>query len=251
MKPAYDAGVVKRWLTLVAGFALGCGHTPGDAPIDARPDAPIDAPGVPDLQPIAARMTTYSVAVENIKDDPTDPTDPDGYCQVVEGCVAAAGARTLLRFPTVTGNIGTADLVMPPLPAPGVSDAVYDWSPCHGKHHVHDFALFELVQGTDTIKTVKAARKQAFCLEDSASLASGGQGGKFTCTTRQGISVGWTDVYVQTLACEYIDVTDVTPGDYTLRITINPDHNLPDRDLTNNVFTMPVTLPAQPPPATP
>lgn len=240
MKPAYDAGVSKRLLWL-AGLLAGCGHS-GEAPIDSPP--PIDAAPVPELAPIAASMSSWRVTTENITVD--DLGNPD--CQVVEGCVGAAGARVLLRFPTVTGNLGNADLVMPPLPAPGVSDDVYLWSTCHGHHHVRDFASFELFDGNDLRAT---ARKQAFCLEDSKAVANGGSGGKFTCTGEQGISVGWTDIYVDSLPCEYIDVTDVAPGDYTLKVTINPDGNLPDSDPTNNVFTMPVNVPETPPPPAP
>lgn len=243
MKPAYDGTVSKRgWL--LAGLLLGCGHSPDARPIDGppppldvMPPPPVDAPGVPELAPIAARMSSWTVSTENIAADD---------CQVVEGCVDQSGARELLRFPTVTGNFGKGDLVMPPLPPVGQSNSVYEWSPCHGHHHVRDFAQFELVQGANT---VKVARKQAFCLEDSQPIANGGQGGKFTCTGQQGISVGWTDVYVESLACEYIDVTSVAPGDYTLRVTIDPDGNLPDSDMTDNVFTTPVTLPAPAPPA--
>jgi hypothetical protein len=233
VKPAYDGEVTTQrwWLAGLAAALVGCGHA-DERPIDAAIDAP---PRVVDLAPIAARMSAYTLSTETI-----ESTD----CQVVEGCVGGSGARTLLRFPTVTGNVGTTDLVMPPLPPVGQSDTVYEWSPCHGHHHVRDFASFELLGPTGVLAV---ARKQAFCLEDSASIANGGQGGKFTCTGQQGISVGWTDIYVESLACEYIDVTDQAPGDYTLRVTINPDGNLPDADPTNNVFTMPVTLPAPAP----
>jgi len=190
---------------------------------------------VPDLQLEASKMNTARVSSENI---------PAKDCQVVEGCVAQAGQRTLLRFPTYAANLGTGDLVMPPVPADGVSDATYEWSPCHMHHHVRGFANFELVDPVTGV--VATARKQAFCLEDSQPVTIGGEGGKFTCGS-QGISVGWVDVYADTLACEYIDVTDQPPGKYTLRVTLNPDHILPDSNPDNNVFTMPVMLPAPAP----
>src|SRR5215813_4558178 len=37
---------------------------------------------------------------------------PDGDCAIVEGCVGGPGRRVLLRFDTVTPNVGNADMVL-------------------------------------------------------------------------------------------------------------------------------------------
>ena len=69
---------------------------------------------------------------------------------------------------------------------------------------------------------------------------------KYTCSN-QGISVGWSDVYDASLDCQWIDVTGVAPGQYLLRVTINggPNgaHVFAESDYTDNVATVPVTIP--------
>lgn len=226
---------------------LGCGHAPaaerdaapprdagGDAGGDAAPgDAggPDGVPGLPDLQFEAAQMT-HAWSVTN------DLFLSDTDCAVVEGCVAQAGRRTLLRFDTVTSNTGTGDLVMGPPPPAGVSDDVFEWSPCHMHHHVRNYAIYELV---DAAGNVTAARKQSFCLEDSENVTIGAPAHGYSCVN-QGISRGWADVYSRGLPCQWIDVTDLAHGSYTLRITVNPLHVIQEADTTNNVFTTTVAF---------
>ena len=45
-----------------------------------------------------------------------------------------------------------------------------------------------------------------------------------------------------TAASYELDVTDVVPGTYTLRITVNPEGVIDESDTTNNVFTKQVSL---------
>ena len=52
----------------------------------------------------------------------------------------------------------------------------------------------------------------------------------FGSCTFQGISVGWGDDYYQGLDCQWIDVTDVNPGNYNLKIIGNPDKFLCEGD---------------------
>jgi Lysyl oxidase len=195
-------------------------------------DAPLfDAsPGIPDLQLVADRMGG-SVVV-------TSDEFRDNYCEVIEGCVGAAGRRTLLRFDTVTANRGSGDLVVGVPPPPGESNPTFQWSPCHMHHHVVNYASYELANSTGTVIT---ARKQAFCLEDIENVQPGTPSTGYSCLN-QGISRGWADTYGRFLACQWIDVTGVPSGAYTLRVVVNPLHTLPESDYTNNVFTIGVQL---------
>lgn len=220
-----------------AGPLAGCGGPSAGAGrdaeiVDATPDAPapIDVPaGTPDLQ-FVARAMVNTVAVDQ------GVVFRDADCEVVEGCVGAAGSRTLLRFATVSANLGSADLFVGVPPPAGESNARFVWSPCHKHHHVRDYASYELVDATGVVAT---ARKQAFCLEDDLPVQPGVQPTGYSCL-RQGISRGWADVYTRDLPCQWIDVTDVPPGSYTLRLVINPLHTLPESDYDNNVFTVDV-----------
>jgi hypothetical protein len=216
-------------LALLAGALAGCGDNsaPPDAPPDAVPDEP---QGVPDLQFVAEAMTG-TVALDFV-DFATD------NCAVVEHCVGAAGRRRLLKFATVTANLGSGDLIVGVPPPPGVSNDVFVWSPCHQHHHVVNYALYELI---DSAGNVTAGRKQAFCLEDDERVLLGAQTHHYSCKD-QGISRGFADVYANSLACQWMDITGMASGDYTLRITVNPLHTIVESDTSNDVFTVGVTF---------
>jgi hypothetical protein len=64
---------------------------------------------------------------------------------------------------------------------------------------------------------------------------------KFTCAY-QGITVDCADLYESTLGCQYLDITGIPSGDYTLRVTIDPLDKIAELDDTNNVVTVPVTI---------
>jgi hypothetical protein len=44
--------------------------------------------------------------------------------------------------------------------------------------------------------------------------------------------------------CQWLEITGLPPGDYRLRLTVNPDHALLESNYDNNVLELPVTLPA-------
>jgi hypothetical protein len=58
------------------------------------------------------------------------------------------------------------------------------------------------------------------------------------------MSAGWADIYSSGLDCQFIDITDVEPGTYTLRIETNFDRQLPDSDLSNNFAEMEIEVEA-------
>jgi hypothetical protein len=149
--------------------------------------------------------------------------------------------RMLLRFDTVSANRGTADLVVGAPPPAGENSDVFEWSQCHGHHHVRDYASYELLDATGT--AVLTARKQSFCLQDDEDVQPGVPPTGYSCTD-QGITRGWADVYGRYLPCQWIDITAIPAGSYTLRIVVNPLHTLPESNYDNNTFTVPVTVPA-------
>ena len=230
-----------------AGMIAGCGaptatSDPADAPGPHDAAVAIDAscmttmppvempPGIPDLQFIDDRMVNSVLVTTNDFGGDT--------CEVMEGCVGAEGRRTLLRFDTVTANRGTGNLAVGVPPPAGCSNATFQWSPCHMHHHVMSYTSYELVNSTGTVVT---ARKQSFCLEDAEIAQPGSPRTGYSCMN-QGISRGWADSYGRSTACQWIDVTGVAPGAYTLRVVVNPQQTLPESDYTNNVFTVGVQL---------
>jgi hypothetical protein len=206
-----------------------------DAAIDAPPDAAIDAPvstGLPDLQFETARMEG-SIIIQD------DVTFAAVACEVVVGCISGPSPRRLLRFATVTMNLGTADLVVGVPPPPGESNTIFEWSQCHMHHHFRDYTSYELLD--ETGHTLVTGRKQSFCLGDNANVTEGEPSNGYTCN-KQGISRGWADIYDHDVACNWLDITGIPHGTYTLKIVVNPLHKLAESDETNNVFTMGVPL---------
>jgi hypothetical protein len=163
-------------------------------------------------------------------------------CAIVEGCVDGAGERRLLRFSTQTPNIGNADMILgDPTLQPD-----FEFSACHGHYHFEGYARYQLLDGEGTI--VATGHKQAFCLLDSARVSpTASPTPRYHCSF-QGIQAGWSDIYGAGLDCQWVDITGVAEGDYTLRIEINPDHTLPESDYSNNAITIPVTIPGPPVP---
>lgn len=166
----------------------------------------------------------------------------EGSCEMFEGCITEPGWRRLLRFDTQTPNAGSRDLTMG---VPSNHPDLFHWSECHGHYHFDGYAYYDLLDGSGAV--VATGHKQAFCLLDWSPWAWADDDGTHTCGN-QGISVGWEDVYGSYLDCQYIDITDVTPGDYTLRISVNlplPETAvapLVERDYENNVLEVPVTI---------
>jgi hypothetical protein len=195
--------------------------------------APGAACPLPDLT-ISVETAMSSMYIDHETFAPTS-------CALVEGCVDGAGDRRLLRFSTQTPNVGAADMIMgDPTTAPG-----FEFSACHGHYHFEGYANYELI---DSLGAVAATgHKQAFCLLDLAAMPGTTSPPRYHCSF-QGISAGWSDVYGAGLDCQWVDITAVAPGAYTLRITINGEHTLPESDYSNNQIEVPVTIGADVPP---
>jgi hypothetical protein len=191
-----------------------------DAAVDARSTA------LPDLTLEASLITNTLVVQDQF-------FSPDA-CEVAEACVGAAGLRRLLRFTTVVGNRGAGDLAL----GPPQLDPRFEYSSCHGHYHLTGFASYQLVGSAGV---VVSGRKQAFCLLDSLPLDGSAPGHGYDCSN-QGISAGWADSYPRELPCQWIDVTGVAPGVYTLRLEVNPTGIIDESDRTNDVLELPVVL---------
>ena len=66
---------------------------------------------------------------------------------------------------------------------------------------------------------------------------------RYRCGTgQQGISRNCGDLYGRHLDCQWIDVTDVPPGTYQLRLHVNPDRRAPESDYRNNILSCDITF---------
>lgn len=108
-------------------------------------------------------------------------------------------------------------------------------------HSMDEFSLYELLDA-DTQKQVAEGHKASFCLEDTS--CDSGYYRRYACTSHtqvskhspvngmyysswisfnqsvcsQGLSPGCYDTYNADIDCQWIDITDVSPGKYILKV---------------------------------
>lgn len=150
-------------------------------------------------------------------------------CAVVEGCVRDAGPRRLLRFDLAIENRGDADLVLGAPTGPAFQQAG-----CHAHAHYLDFARFTLGP--------LAVTKMGGCFRDDEQLDGGRSGLKYDCDA-QGLQVGYADIYARDLDCQWLDVSALDAGTYTLRIEINSGRRIEESWYDDDRVEFPVVLP--------
>jgi hypothetical protein len=216
----------------------------------------LDPAGCPDI--VVDRRHMHEWFVQAITFGPLD-------CSVVEGHVQA-GRRLLLQFPTYLSNIGPGGLFIgDPLTNPGL----FEYNACHGHYHVKDYAVFRLWQPAQYLawRALKAANpdicsaellrrhpefenqvvagfKQGFCVAPETPICEPAPPPNplFDCEY-QGIDAGWSDVYSSGTEGQWIDITDVPPGQYILEMDVNSERLIQESDYTNNAASVPVKIP--------
>jgi hypothetical protein len=65
----------------------------------------------------------------------------------------------------------------------------------------------------------------------------------FICNTRvQGVSVGWSDVYMARIEGQEVPLGNLADGTYIFRYSINPDRKILEKDYSNNEGSMKVEI---------
>jgi L-ascorbate metabolism protein UlaG (beta-lactamase superfamily) len=111
----------------------------------------------------------------------------------------------------------------------------------HNHWHLDSFSVYELwtLQSNGMLDQVVATSgKVSYCLRDiyrSAEAEQIDRAGFTSCSpVRQGLSVGWTDVYQYYLAGQSIDITGLEDGTYALMSIADPFNLIQESDETNN-----------------
>jgi hypothetical protein len=216
------------------------------------------AQGMPDL--VVNTPALQANAHEELKSIGTT----DCTLQPSDACVDGPGIRKLLRFSVLAVNKGDADLFVG---TPSADDPRFVFSQCHNHFHFESFARYELRQvGSSTV--VKSGRKRSFCIEDlhtdpdapyarACTMNPDNCDGHGKCANGvcqyncmyQGIQPGRGDIYESNLDCQWIDTTDVPPGDYDLWVLLNTEQLLPESNYDNDADHITVTV--GPAPGTP
>ncbi|KAJ8687823.1 hypothetical protein QAD02_023617 [Eretmocerus hayati] len=164
-------------------------------------------------------------------------------CAMEENCVASRAyhlqreseqwmweTRRLLRFTARIFNAGTADF------RPALPKNLWEWHMCHMHYHSMEvFATFDIIDSSG--KRVAEGHKASFCLEDNQCLV--GIKPKYKCANYgdQGISVNCSDIYRYNIDCQWIDISELSPGFYKFKVTVNPEFKVGEMSFDNNAAT--------------
>jgi hypothetical protein len=165
---------------------------------------------------------------------------------VAEGCASSTTDVDLLRLALTTRNDGPGDLTLgDPLcpdctlfPGEFCGDSRFICSPAGGHNHPHydDFLRYELIDANG--EQVGLGGKRSFCLRESGCLVATS---RHSCSN-QGLSAGCWDIYPAYLGCQYIEISGVRTGHYTLRVTADPLGEIAEANESNNVVEYPVEI---------
>ena len=123
----------------------------------------------------------------------------------------------------------------------------FEYHAGHAHIHFDNYATYTLQPINAPGGSAREGQKTTFCLMDTdrapAPYDSNAPAHYTTCGTQtQGISKGWGDKYGWYLVDQWVDVSGLPSGDYSLTIDIDPNNNLLETNDTDNSSMIYVNL---------
>ncbi|HEY7737297.1 MAG TPA: lysyl oxidase family protein [Candidatus Limnocylindrales bacterium] len=189
-----------------------------------------------------------------------------------------ASGRRLLRFTTILTNTGTGPLELHASrnsvaeKSMRVTQRIYNTAggfrtvatravgryagDGHNHWHVQRVATYDLL--TPDRRFLRRAAKLGFCFFDTTHsyprmrgsparqrYFQGRCGVRSSRAVSMGLSVGWGDNYPWNFAYQWIDVSRLAAGSYTIRAVADLDNNYRERSETNNCAYVRIVIPAR------
>ena len=136
-------------------------------------------------------------------------------CTLKEGCLNGDGKRYVVRFNTKIWNKGDQDFFIADLGNPKFQNLL-TFDPCHQHVHYENYAEYLLFDNKG--KEVNKGNKVGFQVRDL--LCELNAIPKYNYKVF-GISKGCFDEYDNGLPCQWLDITSVPDGEYTLVVRVN------------------------------
>lgn len=185
--------------------------------------------------------------------------------------ITVSQGRRLLRFTSLILNVGPGPLEVIGRRRGGTMEArqvlysarrllrrefslgAFEYHAEHGHWHLLQVGEYRLRDAAGEV--VSRSDKVSFCLRDSEQplpdLPASPRVPRYGDCSRDpqargllaGISVGWADLYSRFLDEQWVDVTGLPAGEYTLEVEVDPDRLLREATRDNNIAALQVTLP--------
>lgn len=250
----YIQAAQKRWVSSEQAF-LGQGFSWADISVVD----PGRLAAIPEGQPISANPYLGLTMDRSLLPD-LAPVAPYDLRYAVES------GQTRLRFTASFWNRGKGALELNANAGVGSGDGEYSaaqklfqqdgsfrervvgtlfWHGIHGHYHYNEFGSYvlEMVRpapGNPAIAPVQTV-KTTFCMRDDQVIGAPSEGPKQArkyggCEGhRQGVSVGWADVYLHTLPDQYFNVTGLPAGIYKMIWNVDPFGHFAEIRRDNNI----------------
>jgi hypothetical protein len=127
----------------------------------------------------------------------------------------------------------------------------------HNHWHVQNVAHYELYAPSGQGPALKRDSKVGFCFFDtnayrtslpgapgSRQYNQAGCGTQNSLSVKNGLSVGWSDVYPWNIGLQWINVTGMAAGEYLLKLTVNPNGQFEEARFWNNCNWTRIRIPS-------
>ena len=129
---------------------------------------------------------------------------------------------------------------------PNMGQLIYEEYPgslSHRHWHYKAFVRYQLRGTSAGLPIVRPDNKAGFCLSDPMYATDFcGSLKPLALSVDEGLGPGTTDYYNPNLEGQYIDITDVPPGDYWLLHWVNSGKEICESDYTNNAAAVKLAL---------